>query len=338
MMKIIFLILQSVFSYVLVGFYRIYAIKKNILDCPNQRSSHLVPTPRGGGIVFPILWCLCILILCFSSFIELSCLYIFIPPVFLVGCVSFLDDKYQISARCRFLTQMIAAVYVLVILGDFPFLSLGSVTIHWSWFGYIFMMFALLWSTNLYNFMDGVDGIAAIEALFVFGFGGYFIWCAGGSGFAYIIWSAASIVLGFLLWNKPPAKIFMGDVGSTFLGFLVMLFAIIGEKKYNVPFLVWMILYGVFWFDATVTLLRRLIRGDKWYIAHRLHAYQRLQLQNWSHKKILLGVLLLNSILACIAFVGFYFSEYLLFAFGVAIFLLMICYLLIEKKEPMCLK
>ena len=335
MVIVMFLILLGIISYISVGMYRSYAIEKDILDHPNKRSSHIMPVPLGGGVVFPVLWIAFLMVLYFIGFIELLYLSVFLPPIFLIGLISFLDDKYQLAARFRFLAQLAAAIYSLFIVSGFPELDLGIMTIHWGWFGYIFMVFVLLWSTNLYNFMDGIDGIAAVQALFVFGFGGYFVWCAGGSELAIIIWSMASIVFGFLLWNRPPAKIFMGDTGSTLLGFLVVLFAIIGEKKYNVPVLLWVILYGVFWFDASVTLIRRLINGDKWYQAHRLHAYQRLQLQKWSHGKILLRVVALNAILVFFSFWAFYFPQHMLLALVGVIIILAISYVIVEKMQPM---
>jgi Fuc2NAc and GlcNAc transferase len=214
-------------------------------------------------------------------------------------------------------------------------LDLGIATIYWGWFGYIFMALALLWSTNLYNFMDGIDGIAAVEALFVFGFGGYFFWCSDGHELANIIWSMAAIVMGFLLWNKPPAKIFMGDVGSTLLGFLVVLFSLIGEVWYKVPFLLWVILYGIFLFDATATLLRRIMHGDTWYQAHRSHAYQRMQLQQWSHGKIILGIIIINIVLATLALLAFYFPHYMLILLIIAIIMLFVCYMFVEKLQSM---
>lgn len=337
-MIILFLILMFALSYVFVGVYRSYALKKEILDHPNQRSSHSLPIPRGGGVVFPVLWLLSLLVLYFVGFIESSYLFVFIPSVCLIGVVSFLDDRYNLPAHYRFLAQLVAVVYSLFVVGGLFDISLGFTTIHWGWFGYIVLALALVWSINLYNFMDGIDGIAVIEALFVFGFGGYFIWCSGGNELAIIIWSLASIVFGFLLWNKPPAKIFMGDVGSTLLGFLVMLFAVLGEKKYNVPVLLWVILYGVFWFDATITLIRRLMHGDKWYEAHRLHAYQRLQQQGWSHGKILLGVMVVNIILTSFAFLAFYFPQYMFISLFGVIIVSAVSYLLVEKIQPMYLR
>lgn len=331
----VFLILLTILSYVCIGVFIKYAIRKNFLDLPNSRSSHLVPTPTGGGMVFPILWIAFLLILYFIGYIKSNYLLVLFPPVFLIGITSFLDDKYCLSARLRFTAQLVSVIYSVIAVGGLPELNLGFISVHWGFIGYIFAILALLWSINLYNFMDGIDGIAAVEALFVFGFGGYFVWQAGGIGLAYIIWSIAAIVTGFLLWNKPPAKIFMGDVGSTLLGFLVIMFGLLGEVYYRVPFLLWIILYSVFLFDATITLVRRICHGDTWYQAHRLHAYQRLQLEHWSHRKILLWVVLLNIILAAFACLAFNFQHYMLILLIISMVLLAIIYMFIERIQPM---
>lgn len=334
----VFLISLTVLSYICIGVFIKYATRKNFLDLPNLRSSHLVPTPTGGGMVFPILWSVFLLALYFIGYIRPDYLLILLPPVFLIGITSFLDDKYCLSARLRFIAQLAAVIYSVIAIGGLSELNLGFISVHWSFIGYIFVILALLWSINLYNFMDGIDGIAAVEALFVFGFGGYFVWQAGGFGLACIIWSMAAIVAGFLLWNKPPAKIFMGDAGSTLLGFLVVMFGLLGEIYYKVPFLLWIILYGVFLFDATITLVRRFYHGDTWYQAHRLHAYQRLQLKHWSHKKILLWVVLLNIVLAIFACLAFSFQYYMLILLIISIMVLAIIYMFIERIQPMYLK
>lgn len=332
MLSFLILFISSIF---LVWGFRLYALKKNILDHPNARSSHVVPTPRGGGIVFPILWIAYLLFSYFQGAIKIEYLSIFIPSVVFLGIIGFWDDRFNVSAKWRFLAQLVVAVYSVYLLGGFPNLQIGVWSLSWGWLGFIVAVLALVWSANLYNFMDGIDGIAAVEALFVFGFGGYFIWQAGGYEFAKLIWAMAVMVAGFLVWNRPPAKIFMGDVGSSLLGFLVILFGIAGEVWYKVPLLLWVILYGVFWFDATVTLIRRFIHGDVWHQAHRLHAYQRLQLKNWTHKKILLGVIAINSFLALLALIANYFPFYVIVSFLGAFLVLLVCYLWVEKLQPM---
>jgi Fuc2NAc and GlcNAc transferase len=318
-----------------VWLFRVYALKKNLLDRPNQRSSHSTPTPRGGGIVFPILWLLYLAALYFLGRVNLQYLLIFAPAVLLISLVSFLDDRYSLPAALRFSIQLLAAILSLAFIGGFPVIQIGTWFLHWGIFGAIFAVLALVWSTNLYNFMDGIDGIAAIEALFVFGVGGYFIWQAGGHAFANLIWVMAAIIVGFFFWNRPPAKIFMGDVGSALLGFLVILFGLIGEINYKVPLLLWVILYGVFWFDATVTLVRRILHGEKWYQAHRLHAYQRLQLMQWSHAKILKLILAINCTLSVLAIVSYYYPQYALVSFLGSFIIVFIYYLVVEKKQPM---
>jgi Fuc2NAc and GlcNAc transferase len=328
-------LLIGILSYFLVMVFRIYAIHKKLLDQPNHRSSHVIPIPVGAGVVFPVLLIILLLILYFFNFIDIFYLIILIPPVVAISLVGFLDDKYKLASKWRFLVQILGAIYSVFIIGEYSSINLGFIGINLNLLGYFFAILMLLWSTNLYNFMDGIDGIAAIEAIFIFGVGGVFIWYSGGAEFAVIIWSIVAIAIGFLIWNKPPAKIFMGDVGSTLLGFLVVLFGLIGEIWYNVPFLLWVILYGVFLFDATVTLLRRIKHGDVWYHAHRLHAYQRLQLQKWSHKKILFGIIVVNIILAVLAIFGFLFPQYIVILLAVTIILLSIVYWRIEKIQPM---
>jgi Fuc2NAc and GlcNAc transferase len=332
MLIFLILFLLSVSS---VWAFRCYAIKKKIFDIPSQRSSHIMPTPRGGGIVFPILWISYLLVNYFLGNINPEYLLIFIPSVIFLGLIGFLDDCLNIGAKWRFLAQFIASIYGLYLLGGYHSVQIGIWSINFAWLGSVIAILAIVWSTNLYNFMDGIDGIATIEALFVFGVGGYFIWCAGGYELAKLIWAMAVIVAGFLMWNSPPAKIFMGDVGSALLGFLVMLFAIAGEVWYQVPALLWIILYGVFWFDATATLIRRIIHGDVWYQAHRLHAYQRLHHKGWSHKKTLFGVIVINILLAILALIANYFPSYVMVWFFGALLILIVSYLLVERWQPM---
>lgn len=335
MIIILSLILLFFCAVFLVRWYRNYAIKKNLLDNPNSRSSHKIPTPRGGGIVFPILWLSFILGMYFFHFLKLHELLFFIPGTVLISIIGFLDDRFNISVKWRFLIQFVVAVLSIIILKGFNVINLGFINVNLGLWGSILALLSLVWSINLYNFMDGIDGLAAIEALFVFGGGGLFIWQAGGNQFAIVIWSLAIIVTGFLFWNWPPAKIFMGDVGSGLLGYLVILFGLIGEIWYHVPIIIWGILYCLFWFDASVTLIRRVLHKETWYKAHRLHAYQRLQLQKWSHTKILFGTIFINFALFLIALLANNFRNYLLWFLLLAITLVSLVYFLIEKKQPM---
>lgn len=322
-------------STVLTYFYMRLARKKLWLDIPCQRSSHVQATPRGGGVVFVSLWVLTALLVAVLGFWELRQALVVLPGLCLVSVTGFLDDRYSLSAKIRAFIYSLAAGLGLYFLGGFERLILGEVyTLPWAWLGTVFAFFAIVWSVNLFNFMDGIDGIAALEAIFTIGVGGFFLWQSGGQNLAFLAWALIACVAGFFVWNKPPARLFMGDAGSTALGFSIMILALLGESLYSVPALLWLILYGVFIFDATITLVRRLYAGEPFYKAHRSHAYQRLQ-GYWSHRQILLGLVVINSILTLMAVFGFYYREYILLLGFLVLLLLTYLYIKIERIQPM---
>lgn len=330
----IFLCLPILFalSVVLTHSYRSYALKKQWVDVPGHRSSHVQTTPRGGGLVFVSLWFLIASIAALTGYWPYEQAVIFLPGAMAIAMTGFCDDRISLTAKSRALIYLAAAsfsVFWIVyyhgpLFGDFL-----------PWVVFTFAMFVIAWSVNLFNFMDGMDGIAGVEALFTLGVGGFFLWEKGGENIAFVVWLLAAGVAGFLVWNKPPAKLFMGDVGSTTLGFVIMVLAIFAEKKFGIPITLWFILYAVFLFDASITLLRRILAKEKWYQAHRLHAYQRLHQSNWSHARVLSALIGLNSVLALLALFVFYNREWifpvLIFVFSLLSFL----YLRIEKLKPM---
>src|SRR5207253_813322 len=153
----------------------------------------------------------------------------------------------------------------------------------------------LLWLLNLFNFMDGIDGIAAGEAVFVsLSVAAAALASGSGDRSVWLAFIVAGAALGFLRWNWPPARIFMGDVGSGFLGFMLGSLSIIAHQKWRVPVSVPLILLGVFVADATTTLLCRIFRGEKWYASHRSHAYQRLSQRFGAHGPVTFLVMLVN--------------------------------------------
>ena len=334
-MIILLLFILFITSFILIGCFRIYALHKNLLDKPNHRSSHTVTTPRGAGIVFMILWLIFVGSSYLFGYVKLEQLLVLLPGSVLISVIGYLDDHDNVSAKWRLTIQFIVAIVSLIALGSFSHIQFGQHIIYLGWFGSVLAAIAIIWSINLYNFMDGIDGIAAIEALFVFGIGGFLLWLAGGQELAILIWGMGAIVAGFLLWNFPPAKIFMGDSGSALLGFLAVIFSLMGTVFYKIPVLLWVILYGLFWFDASVTLIRRIFYREIWYKAHRLHAYQRLQLQGWSHGKILVGVIIINVLLSGLTIWADYSPNYLLAALSIALIILLLSYLLVERAQPM---
>lgn len=326
-------------SWIFVGIFRSYAIDKGMLDQPNGRSSHYAPTARGGGVVFFVGWVLLIAALYFLKWVSFDVVQCFCP-VLLVGLVGYWDDRKGLSAYTRFIFQCVAAGTFLFLIKeqggmiqpwlDFPWLD----NLPWqAYFG--IMVIGIVWMTNLYNFMDGSDGMAVQEAIFFFSMAGYFLLQAGAHELAMLAFGLVALLLGFLTWNWPVARIFMGDSGSCFLGFTMAAYALICHKYFNIPLVIWAILTGLFWFDATATLLRRIIKREKWREAHRLHAYQRLIQYGWSHRQVLLCAIGVNCVLSVLAWVAFWDPRLETFSLGLSVAFLACLYLMVEIAKPM---
>ena len=279
-------IVLFVFSFVLTYFIKHYAIKKSLVAEVNERSSHTTPTPHGGGIAIAITWFVGISYLYFMHDIN-SSLYFALMVGILIAVVSYLDDLFELSPKIRLLSQSLVAFFGLYFLGGFERIDLFFFTIENQILTNVFAFFMVIWFINLYNFLDGIDGYAGSEAVFL-SIAAFALF--GGSHFLVL----AASVLGFLVWNWHRAKIFMGDVGSTLLGYNVAVFTIYYANQESSNFWIWIILFGVFWFDATLTLFRRYRNGEKLSQAHRKHAYQRLAQSGWAHDKVVLFSIFLN--------------------------------------------
>ncbi|MSP27779.1 MAG: glycosyltransferase family 4 protein [Methylococcales bacterium] len=278
-------------SVVLTGLLRRYALAASVFDIPNARSSHSLPTPRGGGVAIVIVFLLGTLILTKLDLLNSSTTWALLGAGAWVAVVGFIDDHQHIPARWRLLAHFIGAIWGLFWL-DLPTLSLFGMNL--TTLGYVLGAFYLVWMLNLYNFMDGIDGLASIEAITVC-LGGILLLALGSSTADYYgLILLLMAVAGFLLWNFPPAKIFMGDAGSGFLGITSGLFSL--QAAHHAPqfFYSWLILLGVFIVDATWTLIQRFLRGEKVYEAHRSHAYQFASRQYGSHKTVSLAVAAIN--------------------------------------------
>lgn len=262
------------------------AIKKSLLAIPNERSSHSVPTPHGGGIAIAITWFTGIGYLSFCNVIETEFFYA-LTAGFIIAVVSFFDDIYELSAKLRLLTQLLVSLLALYFLGGLDVIDLGFFVITNQYITNIFACVMMIWFINLYNFLDGIDGYAASEMLFL-SLAGWLLF----SGDHFMILVAS--VLGFLVLNWHKAKIFMGDVGSTLLGFNVGVFTIYYANQDSDNLWVWITLFGLFWFDATITLFRRLLNYERLSTAHKKHTYQRLTQTGWRHDKVVLFGMLMN--------------------------------------------
>ncbi|HLM00792.1 MAG TPA: glycosyltransferase family 4 protein [Pyrinomonadaceae bacterium] len=303
MTQIIFIVSAFILTYSGVRIFRHWSLRRKILDVPNERSSHTVPTPRGGGLVI-VLVCL-LFYTVYGFFIARSFSFGYFAGAVLIAVVSWFDDLKSVPWALRFLIHAVGAALAIFALGYWEKIYLPIAgEINLGLIGTTVTFLWIVWLTNAYNFMDGIDGIAGTQG-WTAGIG----WLLTGLLFelettALLGGVLAASCLGFLKHNWQPAKIFMGDVGSAFLGFtfaVIPLFAANeiqssggggGARQYQFApaaiLLVWL-----FVFDTLYTFFRRLLRGEKFWQAHRSHLYQRLVISGYSHEfvTILYGAL-----------------------------------------------
>lgn len=299
----------AVMALLLTWLLRRYALARSIIDMPTARSSHTIPTPRGGGVAIVISFLISLPLLLMWDVVASNTVWALFGAGALIAVIGFLDDHGHIAARWRLLGHFSAAAWVLYWLGGFPGLTVFGLTISVSWIGNVLAAFYLVWMLNLYNFMDGIDGLASVEALSTCLGACLIYWLAGYAGLIWLPFLLSMAVLGFLFWNFPPARIFMGDAGSGFLGMILGGLSLQAAWHNTDLLWVWLILLGVFIVDATFTLFRRLINGCKVYEAHRSHAYQFASRQVGSHLPVTLSILAINvfwllPIALCVALFG----------------------------------
>ena len=283
-------------SWLLTAALHRYALHKKLLDIPNERSSHTIATPRGGGLAI-VLTCLAgLLVLAILNGLTWSVLFAFLGAGILMALIGFIDDHGHIAPQWRLMAHFFAALWVLTWLGGLPQIAVFGEMIHPGWIGNTLGLIGLIWLVNLYNFMDGIDGLAASEAIFVAGAGLLFTFLGEQHEMQSVAVLLIASTLGFLIWNWPPAKIFMGDVGSGFLGMVLGIYAWWSVVEGIIPIWTWLILLGIFVVDATSTLIKRIFRGERWYEAHRSHAYQHASRRWGSHRKITMSVIIINMV------------------------------------------
>lgn len=277
----------AVLAWWLTGRVRQFAIAAAVLDVPNARSSHVAATPRGGGAAIVMATAGLLGTLAAVGTLPWAEVGAFVGGGSLVALVGFADDCGHVAPRWRLLAHFAAAAWVLTWLRFDPGSSILGLQAGWAWIGYSIAALYLVWLLNLTNFMDGIDGLAAVEVITA---------CVPGALLSLVVlpgssaWIAPMILsgatLGFLAWNLPPAKIFMGDAGSGFLGLMIAAFSIHAASVEPRLFWMWLILFGAFIVDATITLTRRVLRGDRFYQAHCSHAYQHATRRCGAHKPV----------------------------------------------------
>jgi len=276
-----------------------YLISKDIVDRPNDRTLHQGAVPRGGGliIVVGLLSVLAWLAMTSNRQVLFGCLT---GVILAWAALSWWDDKYDLSAGFRLLVQLSICIFTVAALGWVN----RVYTLDLAWLGPILSVIGLLWMANLYNFMDGLDGLAASQTIVASISLAFWFFVYGDNQLALICVVVAASSYGFLLWNWSPAKIFMGDVGSISLGGFFGCVFIFGVTRYDISIISFFALFAVFISDATVTILMRCLRREKIWQAHRQHFYQRLANAGYPHSKIALGSLLLMVISSFFATLG----------------------------------
>jgi len=263
-----------------------YARRRQLLDLPGRRRSHSVPTPRGGGIAVVAAMLAGSLALALQS--RSTYLPLLLPPTVGIAMVGWLDDHGGLSALKRLAMHVVAAAWVfagpLLVLLVFPVSDLPS-GVGLAGIAAVVVTFAIVWSINLHNFMDGINGLLTLQAMFVLcTLAGLLAW-RGADGAAPLLVCAAACA-GFLPFNFPRARIFMGDVGSGVLGFAIAVAVLWQIATPKIAAASGLVLCSAFVTDATCTLLSRMLQGRRWYSAHREHLYQWLVRCGHSHARV----------------------------------------------------
>ena len=294
----------AVASWALVGAVRRVALRRGVLDVPNERSSHTTPTPRGGGLALAVCaagaWALAL-----AAGAPAGTVVGLALPALAVAALGGADDVRPLGAGVRLAVQVAAAAVAVWALGAWGAVAVpGGGVVRLGAAGGVVAGLWVVGLTNVYNFMDGIDGIAGLQAAVAGA-----AWAAVGAlgGGLVVGWTGAALggaALGFLVHNWAPARVFMGDVGSAFLGFTFAALALVGDDP-RVP-LAALAFVWPFAFDGGYTLARRLARGENVFAAHRSHVYQRLVVAGASHRAVatLYGVLAAASVAAGFGWLG----------------------------------
>lgn len=285
------LALAGVLTALLTPLLRAWLLQRGLVDQPGARRSHVQPTPRGGGAA--MVGAMAMVLLGLGGVDALATVGVLLA----LAAIGWLDDIRDLPVRWRLAGHFVIALGMLWLAGPVAEVAIGSTVLASPLLWSALAVVAVVWLINLHNFMDGSDGLAAVQALWAGLMLGLLVFDeqAPVTGLAGLALAGAG--LGFLAWNRPPARIFMGDVGSVSIGGLVGLLALSGAASGRVSIWLSLIICSLFVVDATATLLRRAASGARWYTPHREHAYQRLIGLGWSHGRVLALYALINLVL-----------------------------------------
>ena len=290
---LILFLFTSLATFALTYLLKTFLLSKDLLVFPNDRSSHKKPTPQSGGLAIVLIS----ISLFFVNDLNISFLLTLAVPGILVAITGLADDLTKLSTSVRLITHFLAAILGLYMLEGLPPILFFGNLIDLGIIGNVLAVIYIVWMINLYNFMDGIDGLASLEAIFVFLSMSVLLFMTFYDSNLYIVLAFFGFSsLGFLFLNFPKPRIFLGDVGSGFLGVILAIISLEVAKHSPQAFWSFLILLGVFLVDATYTLIRRVLNGEKFYEAHSLHAYQKLARSFNSHNKVSIIILLLNMV------------------------------------------
>jgi Fuc2NAc and GlcNAc transferase len=281
----------AVAAFALTGVILWLAKKAVVLDIPNDRSAHTVPTPRGGGLAFVIVTTAALGVLLAADYYPAELMLPLICCSVAIAALGLWDDISSLSAKFRLLLQFCISAAFVVFLPVIPLLNISGYLLPVEICAPLYVV-AMVWLTNLYNFMDGIDGIAVSQALAGCAIAALIAVVSGNSFWLLILACIFGSVLGFSPWNWPSAKIFMGDVGSSYLGFVFGCLLLLTAETIGIW--VWVIILGLFVADTAATLVIRLLAKKNVLDAHQSHIYQQLARYLGSHQSVC-GLLLLIS-------------------------------------------
>ena len=301
MTSILIFALLTILSALSVWIIRQYAERRRIIDHPNERSSHSAPTPRGGGVAIVIVVLVVGCVAAFQANLTHSLIYLVCGAV--IAYLGWRDDVHSLSPRVRFAVQGLVALASVLGMGYFKSVTIplfGQLPL-----GIIGFIITILWIvglTNAYNFMDGIDGIAGGVALAA-ALGWMFL--ATRTSHNFVFWVALAVgagSLGFLFHNWSPAKIFMGDAGSTFLGYTFAVLPLLSASEGGDALMLGTLLMWTFIMDAGVTFIRRALKREPVFSAHRTHLYQRLVIGGYKHAAVSLLYIFLTLLAGALAY------------------------------------
>ena len=332
-MILILIAVSSVASYCGMRMYLRFALNRQLFDVPNERSSHTIPTPRGGGVAFVAVFSVAVGILSVAHMLVPQESIALLAGM-LVAAIGYWDDRHEVSLRTRLIVQVLSACIAVAAVTTLHLPGQASTSVLVIAILLVIEVLGLAWLLNLTNFMDGIDGIVAIEILSVAAACTVLIVLKSGIAAPAVLFALlGAIIVPFLLFNWSPAIMFMGDVGSGYLGFMVGVLTLVAVARHQLFLLSPVILLGVFLSDATTTLITRMLRREQWYAPHRSHAYQ-ICARHYGHKRVVTCVGIINLVwLTPLAVAAQYDSQHGIFYVLIALTPLAVASYLIRAEE-----